>query len=117
MSSTVWNTQRFRELGREEKGEGRDRGDLVERKESPNGERAVKPVLSLPSKNRYWRLGSERYKIDNKYQKAKIKILEYRLDFQKYNIKEKKKKKKKVIKVINIYIYEVCFKNSLFFEK
>jgi len=40
-------------LGREEKGEGRDRGDLVERKESPNGERAVKPVLSLPSKNRY----------------------------------------------------------------
>ena len=35
------------------------------------------------------------YKIDNKYQKAKIKNLEYRLDFQKYNIKEKKKKKKK----------------------
>ena len=33
------------------------------------------------------------YKIDNKYQKANIKILEYRLDFQKYNIKEKKKKK------------------------
>jgi len=34
------------------------------------------------------------------------------LDFQKYNIKEKKKKKKKkVTKVIkNIYIYEVCFK-------
>ena len=35
------------------------------------------------------------YKIDNKYQKAKIKNLEYRLDFQKYNIKEKKKSKKK----------------------
>ena len=34
------------------------------------------------------------YKIDNKYQKAKIKNLEQRLDFQKYNIKEKKKKKK-----------------------
>ena len=33
------------------------------------------------------------YKIDNKYQKGNIKILEYRLDFQKYNIKEKKKKK------------------------
>jgi len=35
------------------------------------------------------------------------------LDFQKYNIKEKKKKKKKkkVTKVIkNIYIYEVFFK-------
>ena len=34
------------------------------------------------------------YKIDNMYQKAKIKNLEQRLDFQKYNIKEKKKKKK-----------------------
>ena len=46
-------TLRFRELGREEKGEGGDRGDLVEKKESPNGERAVKPVISLPSKNGY----------------------------------------------------------------
>ena len=53
MSSTFWNTQRFRELDREEKGEEGDRGDLVERKESPKGERAVKPVISLPSKNRY----------------------------------------------------------------
>ena len=53
MSSTIWNTQRFRELGREEKGEGGDKGDLVERKESPKGERAVKPVISLPSKNKY----------------------------------------------------------------
>ena len=35
------------------------------------------------------------YKIDNNYQKAKIKNLEQRLDFQKYNIKEKKKKKEK----------------------
>ena len=46
-------TQRFRELGKEEKGEGGDRGHLVERKESPKWERAVKPVISLPSKNRY----------------------------------------------------------------
>ena len=53
MVSTVWNTQRFRELGREEKGEGGDRGDLVEKKESPKWERAVKPVISLPSKNGY----------------------------------------------------------------
>ena len=44
---------RFRELGREEKGEGGDRGDLVEKKESPKDERAVKPVISLPSKNGY----------------------------------------------------------------
>ena len=40
-------------MGREEKEERGDRGDLVERKESPKGERAVKPVISLPSKNRY----------------------------------------------------------------
>ena len=44
--------KRFTELGREEKGEGRDRGDLVEKKES-KGERAVKPVILLPSKNGY----------------------------------------------------------------
>ena len=35
-----------------------------------------------------------RYKIDNIYQKAKIKNLEQSLEFQKYNVKEKKKKKK-----------------------
>ena len=44
-------TKRFTELGREEKEEGGDRGDLVEKKESSKGERAVKPVISLPSKN------------------------------------------------------------------
>ena len=54
------------------------------------------------------------YKIDNIYQKAKIKNLEQSLEFQKYNVKEKKKKRKetknktkhgqKIIK----YIYEVC---------
>ena len=36
-----------------------------------------------------------RYKIDNIYQKAKIKNLEQSLEFQKYNVKEKKQKKKK----------------------
>ena len=45
------HTKRFTELGREEKGEGGDRGDLVEKKESQKGERAIKPVISLPSKN------------------------------------------------------------------
>ena len=34
------------------------------------------------------------YKIDNKNQKAKIKNLEQRLGFQKYDIKEKKQKEK-----------------------
>ena len=32
------HTKRFTELGREEKGEGGDRGHLVEKKESPKGE-------------------------------------------------------------------------------
>ena len=45
--------KRFPELSREEKGEGGDRCDLVEKKQSPKGERAVKPVISLPSKNGY----------------------------------------------------------------
>ena len=53
MFSTIWNTQRFTELGREEKGEGGDRGYLVEKKESPKRERAVKPVVLLPSNNGY----------------------------------------------------------------
>ena len=47
------HTHRFTELGREEKGEGGDRGNLVEKKESPEGETAVKPVIWLPSKNGY----------------------------------------------------------------
>ena len=47
------HTKRFTELGREEKGGGGDRGDLVEKKETPKGERAVKPVILLPSKNGY----------------------------------------------------------------
>ena len=50
MLSTVWNTQRFTELGREEKGERRDRGHLVEKKESPKEKRVVKPVILLSGK-------------------------------------------------------------------
>ena len=60
------------------------------------------------------------YKIDNKYQKAKIKNLEQSLEFQKYNIKEKKEKKKQGHKSYKKYIYEVCFflkKGSFFFLK
>ena len=53
MFSTIWNTQSFTELGTEEKGEGGDRGDLVEKKESPKEEIAVKPVILIPSKNGY----------------------------------------------------------------
>ena len=40
-------------MGREEEGKGGDRGDLVEKKKCPKGERVVKPVISLPSKNGY----------------------------------------------------------------
>ena len=47
------HTKRFTELDREEKGEGGDRGDLVEKMESPKGERAVKPVILLSSKSGY----------------------------------------------------------------
>ena len=47
------HTRRFTELCREENGEGRDRGDLVEKKESPKGKKAVKPVFFLPSQKRY----------------------------------------------------------------
>ena len=46
-------TQRVMQLGREEKGEGGDKGDLVEKKESPKEERAVRPVISLSVKNGY----------------------------------------------------------------
>ena len=53
MFSTVWNTQRFTELGRDEKREGGDRGDLVEKKESQKEERAVKSVILLSRKNGY----------------------------------------------------------------
>ena len=52
-SHCLEHTQRFTELGKEEKEEGGDRGYLVEKKESPKGEKAVKPVISLPSKNGY----------------------------------------------------------------
>ena len=40
-------------VGQRRVGEGEDSGDLVEKKESPKGEREVKPVISLPSKNGY----------------------------------------------------------------
>ena len=50
MFSIIWNTQRFTELGREEKGEGGDRSNLVEKKESPKEERVVKPVILLSGK-------------------------------------------------------------------
>ena len=40
-------------MGREEKGEGGDRGDLGEKTGSQKGERAIKPVITLLSYNVY----------------------------------------------------------------
>ena len=40
-------------MGREEKEEAGGRANLVEKKESPKRERAVRPVISLPNKNGY----------------------------------------------------------------
>ena len=51
--SPLSGTHRDSELGREEKGEGRDRGHLVEKKESPKEERVVKPVISCSGKIGY----------------------------------------------------------------
>ena len=61
------------------------------------------------------------YKIDNIYQKAKIKNLEQSLEFQKYNVKDKKKnkkiKKKTWSKNYRIYIRSLLKKkkNRVFF--
>ena len=43
-------THRDSELGREDKGEGGGRDNLVEKKESPKEERVVKPEISLSGK-------------------------------------------------------------------
>ena len=40
-------------MSREEKGKERDRGNLVEKKESQKGERVIKPIITLLSKNEY----------------------------------------------------------------
>ena len=45
--------KRFTDLGREEKREGRDRGDLGEKKESQKGRKAINPLITLLSKNGY----------------------------------------------------------------
>ena len=48
----VQNTQRDSQ-GREEKGEGGDRGELGEKRERSIGERPIKSVITLLSENRY----------------------------------------------------------------
>ena len=53
-------------------------------------------------------MDSQRYKVDNKYQKAKIKNLEQRVDFQKYNIE------KKITKITNYIFGMFAVKNGVF---
>ena len=61
-------------MGGEEKGEGGDRGDLVEKKQHPKWERTVKPVISLPSKNGYedWVLKGTKLITNTKKQRLKF---------------------------------------------
>ena len=61
-------------MGREEKGEGGDRGDLVEKKESPKEEREVKPVISLLIKigTKDWVLKGTELITNTKKQRLKI---------------------------------------------
>ena len=44
------HTKRFTVLGSQEKGEGGDRGELVEKKESQKEEGAIKPVITFEVK-------------------------------------------------------------------
>ena len=68
------HTKRFTELGREEKREEGETGDLLERKESQNGERAIRPVISLPSKmgTEDWILKDTKLITNTKKQRLKI---------------------------------------------
>ena len=69
------HTKRFTELGKEEKEEGGDRGDLAEKKESQKGERAIKLVISLPSKKsvlKVYTLKGKKFKTNTKKQRLKI---------------------------------------------
>ena len=56
--------------------------------------------------------GFLKYRINDKYQKAKVKNLEQMLDFQKYNTKKAKQNRESYIKQ-----YEICFKNRVFFSQ
>ena len=66
--------KRFTELRGEENGEGGDRGDLGEKKESLNRERAVKPVITLLSKmgTEDWVLKGTKLITGTKKQRLKI---------------------------------------------
>ena len=61
-------------MGREEKGDGGDRGHLVEKKDGQKGERAIRPVISLPSKmgTEDWVLKGTKLITNTKKQRLKV---------------------------------------------
>ena len=97
-------------VGQREQGEGGDRGDLVEKKESQKGERAIKPVSRSQVKmgTEDWVLKGTKLITNTKKQRLKIYSRGQTL---KYTIL---KKQNKVTKIIQ-YLYEACFKNRVFF--
>ena len=74
VSHHLEHTERFTELGREEKGDGGDRGDLMGKNESQKGEREIKPVISLPIKmgTEDWVLKGTKLITNTKKQRLKI---------------------------------------------
>ena len=61
-------------MGREERGKGGNRVELVKKRECPKGERAVKPVISLSSKigTKDWFLKGTKLITNTKNQRLKI---------------------------------------------
>ena len=59
-------------MGREEKREGGDKGDLGEKKESQKGERATKPVITLIMGTEDWILKGTKFITNSKKQRLKI---------------------------------------------
>ena len=61
-------------MGREEKGEGQDRADMGDKKESQKGERVIKPVITLLCKmgTEDWILKGTKLITNTKKQRLKI---------------------------------------------
>ena len=67
----------------------------MEKKESPNGERAVKPVILLPSKKWVLKFGFLKVQIGNKCLKAKIKKSCRVWNFKNTMLKKRRRKRKR----------------------
>ena len=72
--SPLFGTHRYTELGREEKGVGGGRDNLVEKNESPKGEKVFKPVISLSVKlgTEDWVFKCTKLKTSTKKQRLKV---------------------------------------------